>query len=147
MVIIATSIISMPKAQASSEAACAIWLCLPGGFPSGCSAAYSEFKDRIEHGKPPLPELSSCMTGPEGKPSNGKYQMGYDLYVPCKDGFAFDDRTLKVSGRAICQPVKTRCTAVERYRGDCSPYNAVRRLNPRYVKMWVDGEYLGQFFY
>ena len=35
----------------ASQDACAIWICLPGGFPSGCSGAYSEFKKRIKKGQ------------------------------------------------------------------------------------------------
>jgi len=47
-------------AKDSSTAACAIWICLPTGFPSGCGDARSEFKDRIKRGKSPLVSLSSC---------------------------------------------------------------------------------------
>lgn len=44
------------------EAECAIWLCLPGGFPSGCSAPHEIMIDRITSTppKPPLPDFSSC---------------------------------------------------------------------------------------
>ena len=31
---------------AASQDECAIWLCLPGGFPEGCGGAYSAFKCR-----------------------------------------------------------------------------------------------------
>lgn len=49
------------NAMAASEAACAIWICLPAGFAFGeCSAAKKEFKDRIFKGKKPLPAFSSC---------------------------------------------------------------------------------------
>lgn len=132
------------SARAESEAACAIWLCLPGGFPSGCSAAYSEYKDRIKHGRPPLPNLSSCTTGPNGGSSSGSYQIGYEYYLPCKDGFVLEENS---RGIGICKPSTVRCTAVQRYKGECSAYNAVKRTQPRFIKMWVDGQYIGQFFY
>ena len=58
-------------ATASSQDACAIWICLPGGFPSGCGGAYSEFKKRIKKGRDPLPKLSTCTTGPNGEKIDG----------------------------------------------------------------------------
>ncbi|MGD6735507.1 hypothetical protein ACP5PY_03625 [Photobacterium leiognathi subsp. mandapamensis] len=45
----------------ASEADCSIWLCLPMGFPSGCSDAKSAFKHRIKKFKPPLPNFLSCL--------------------------------------------------------------------------------------
>lgn len=47
-------------AHAESQDDCAIWLCLPAGFPGGCGGAYSAFKDRIKHFRPPLPDFASC---------------------------------------------------------------------------------------
>ncbi|MDD3444667.1 MAG: hypothetical protein PHS60_04615 [Zavarzinia sp.] len=51
-----------PPANAASEAECSIWLCLPGGFPLGCAAAFSAFISRVTHipPKPPLPAWGSC---------------------------------------------------------------------------------------
>ena len=46
---------------AADQDDCAIWLCLPTGFPSGCSGAKSAFKKRIKHLRPPLPDLMSCV--------------------------------------------------------------------------------------
>lgn len=128
---------------AASEADCAIWLCLPGGFPAGCSAAHNAFKDRIKHGRPPLPDLSSCTTSPDGKTSNGKYQMGYEYFEPCKAGY-----TLKEQGNEYFKSGKCIQTSCERYQENvCPSYEAIRRPKPRYVKMWVDSSYIGQFFY
>lgn len=45
----------------ASDADCSIWLCLPMGFPSGCSEAKSAFKHRIKKLKPPLPNFLSCL--------------------------------------------------------------------------------------
>ncbi|WP_192867834.1 hypothetical protein [Thaumasiovibrio subtropicus] len=56
----ALSMTSIQPAIAGS-ADCAIWLCLPAGFPSGCGDAKSAFKNRIKKLKPPLPALSSCL--------------------------------------------------------------------------------------
>lgn len=141
----------MPLARAESQAACSIWLCLPGGFPTGCAAAYSEFKHRIKKGKPPLPSLSSCTTGPDGKSSNGRYELGAEYFMPCKDGFRIDQNMFYDSGRGICKPIAFECSSHENYRqdenADCISYEAIKRINTQYVKMWVDENYLGQFFY
>ena len=52
-------------AFAVSQDECAIWLCLPSGFPSGCGAAKSAMKHRLKHGRSPLPNLASCMVADE----------------------------------------------------------------------------------
>jgi hypothetical protein len=128
-------------AKAESQDACAIWLCLPGGFPSGCSGAYSEFKHRIKKGKPPLPPFASCSVDGKG---NGKYELGVERYEPCKTGFGLIER----EGRTYC--VETGCIVNNRLQGRlsrCNSYAAINREKPHFAKMWVDGKYLGQFFY
>lgn len=54
--------------QAASDDECAIWLCLPGGFPSGCGAAHSAMMDRLSDFKSPLPSFSSCVVSPDVGP-------------------------------------------------------------------------------
>ena len=39
---------------------CRIWLCLPAGFPEGCSGAYSAMKKRLRRGQSARPPLASC---------------------------------------------------------------------------------------
>lgn len=74
-----------PHAQAASQDECAIWLCLPGGFPSGCSAAYSAFKKRIKKLKPPLPPLSECIvSAPSGAVTKMSFREGSAMYIPGK---------------------------------------------------------------
>lgn len=51
---------NLSQAAPSHEDQCAIWLCLPGGFPNGCGAAKSAMKWRIKHHQSPLPSFSSC---------------------------------------------------------------------------------------
>lgn len=139
----------VPSARAASEAECAIWLCLPGGFPSGCSAAHSEFKKRIKKGKPPLPDLSSCTTGPDGKGSSGSYQLGYELFEACKTGYVLRQNQNGYMSTGTCE--KPQCHShygFGNYNGNvCDRYAAVRRTQPSYVKMWVDGKYIGQYWY
>jgi hypothetical protein len=148
MIIMAMLIISNGKmALASSQDACAIWICLPGGFPSGCGGAYSEFKKRIKKGRDPLPKLSSCTTGPNGEKVDGHYQLGYERFEPCDEGYVLREKqqgyraTQGLCYRTQCAPQQYQ----ENYR--CENYQALIRPKPHYVKMWVNGEYLGQYFY
>ncbi|MBP9847404.1 MAG: hypothetical protein KBD43_15215 [Saprospiraceae bacterium] len=141
----------IPLAKADPQVACAIWLCLPGGFPTGCASAYSEFKHRIKKGKPPLPSLASCTTGPDGKSSSGSYQMGIEYFLSCKAGFKYNKIPEGYADEIMCVPTHPKCNIREKYRGgekvDCTSYHPERRKQTRFVKMWVDGQYLGQFFY
>lgn len=140
-------ILSHKAAYASSQDACAIWICLPGGFPSGCGGAYSEFKKRIKKGRDPLPKLSSCTTSPNGEKIDGHYQLGYERFEPCDDGYVLREKRQGYrAAQGVCY--RTQCAPQqfqENYR--CEGYQAVIRPKPRYVKMWVNGEYLGQYFY
>ena len=47
-------------AYAVSQKECAIWLCLPAGFPEGCSGAYSAMKRRLRKDQSALPPFSAC---------------------------------------------------------------------------------------
>lgn len=145
------SFIVPSRTYAASEAACAIWLCLPGGFPSGCSAAHSEFKHRIKKGKPPLPDLGSCTTGPNGEKANGSYQLGYEIFEPCKEGYVLEQSNSTGLYMANGRCVLKQCNGYSGWnRNNCitrDSYAAVRRVQPNYVKMWVDGQYIGQYWY
>ncbi|WP_242452980.1 conjugal transfer protein [Photobacterium damselae] len=85
-----------PLSATASDADCAIWLCLPTGFPSGCSDAKSAFIKRIKKFKPPLPNIVSCLISSSDippeisnsfKPSEMTYKegiaakMGEDTYI------------------------------------------------------------------
>jgi hypothetical protein len=48
------------SAHAFSQKQCSIWLCLPAGFPVGCSDAYSAMKKRLRRGQSARPPLASC---------------------------------------------------------------------------------------
>lgn len=48
-------------AEAASQNECAIWLCLPAGFPGGaCAAPHHAMIRRVERFQPPLPPFTSC---------------------------------------------------------------------------------------
>lgn len=135
------------SSNAASQDACAIWICLPGGFPQGCGSAYSEFKKRIKKGRDPLPQLSSCTTGPNGERVNGHYQLGYERFEPCNEGFVLRERQ---QGYRVVEGAcyRTQCAPSQFRENDhCENYQATLRPKPHYVKMWVNGDYLGQYFY
>lgn len=148
ILVLVTIFIMHPKeGYSASQDACAIWICLPGGFPSGCGGAYREFKKRIKKSRDPLPRLSSCTTGADSEKLDGHYQLGYERFEPCNDGYVLRERSQGY------RPVKGAC-----YRNFCVPsqfqehsscenYAATLRPNPYYIKMWVNGDYLGQYFY
>lgn len=141
----------IPVAKADTQDACSIWLCLPSGFPTGCASAYSEFKHRIKTGKPPLPGLSSCVTGPDGSKSKGTYKTGVEYFMPCKDGFQYNKIPQGFYDEIMCLPVDPQCSVREKYRSnkkiDCTPYPPIRRDKQRYIRVWLDDKYIGQFFY
>ena len=146
------SFLTPSAARAGSEADCAIWLCLPGGFPPACGAAYKAFMHRIKHRKPPLPNLSSCMVGPSGvsgsEKVSGKYKQGYERYESCREGYVLRESNDNGMIRGVCLPAS--CASAPSYHLQyffCRGYDAVRRAKPHYVKMWVNGDYLGQYFY
>jgi len=150
MLLSLAGIFLMPtKSNASSRDACAIWICLPAGFPQGCSGAFGEFKHRLKKGKAPLPSLASCSTGPNGEKTSGRYELGYEYFKPCDEGYVIrelaNDNGLRVGACYIksCAP---------QYHSDrediyCENYLAIKREKPSYVRMWIEGSYIGQYFY
>jgi len=149
VLILAILHISIIETKASEQDACAIWLCLPAGFPQGCSGAYGEFKHRIKKGKSPLPSLLSCTTGPNGEKTDGKYELGYEYYEPCKKGYSIREPLNNNGLRVGACYVESCAPQYHSNREDihCKSYVALRRVKPSFVKMWIEGKYLGQYFY
>ena len=144
---VAVIVLNPSRGYSVSQDACAIWICLPGGFPSGCGGAYSEFKKRIEKGRDPLPRLSSCTTGPNGERIDGHYQLGYERFEPCDKGYVLREKRQGYrDNQGLCY--QTQC-APQQYENNfrCKNYQAVIRPKPYFLRMWVDGQYLGQYFY
>jgi len=134
-------------AFAASQDECAIWLCLPGGFPQGCGAAHSAMIKRIKKRKPPLPAFGACSEG-----GSGNYQMGYEPFEPCKDGFELklDDNnqnTAQCVSHNVYQYCRNQTDVQIEYNDNRCYYKAVKRPKPYFVEMWVSGDYLGKFFY
>lgn len=79
-------IYSSSSVYAVSDAECAIWLCLPAGFPTGCGDAKNAFKKRVRKGKSPLPAFSSCAVSEPQNPyfntEHPKILESYGSYIP-----------------------------------------------------------------
>lgn len=89
-----TAALSKPAYAGPSKDECAIWICLPSGFTIGCDVAFNAMLDRIAHFKPPLPLLTSCLSGPSGaQQSTGNFTHTRSRYEACPNGyFEFDLR-------------------------------------------------------
>jgi hypothetical protein len=144
--VLGTGLVLPNYAKAESEAECAIWLCLPGGFPEGCEAAHSAFNDRVKRGDSPLPPLANCTTGN----SKGDYEIGYERLEDCKAGY-LPRQNYYVDGVYYTNAcVAKDCTSTTGYqmgKTSCDHYERHARQQPNFIKMWVDGDYLGQFWW
>ncbi|EJE4183734.1 conjugal transfer protein TraL [Vibrio parahaemolyticus] len=133
--------------KAASQNECAIWLCLPAGFPSGCGAARSAFRDRIRDFKPPLPNFLSCIVQ---SPQNGS-QMNYDY-----------NYAALIAGRRECMEWEGRDNArcvrweviPEHYIKGTRCYRNQDFGNPagciatkRYVDVYLDGQQTGDTYF
>ena len=155
------SVMPTSEAYAAGESAdCAIWICMPAGFPSGCSSAYKAFIKRVTRfpkPRPPLPPLMSCTSGK----TQGSYAMGYERHEPCKEGFTTHDRWDDDRGFSRYQtswnsPVTRQCVnysnCYETGGGDdrqriCETYSARPRQSPHYVDLTIDGTDYGRYWY
>lgn len=134
-------------ARAESETECSIWLCLPGGFPMGCAAAYAAFIKRVTNlpPKPPLPPWGSCAVS-DGRMSAGD---GYAAYVPEQPGKCI--RTQGKSDRCVAWADPTpehyvmgrTCTRGK--DGYSNPEGCTATF--RYVQVYQDGKAIGETYY
>lgn len=119
---------------AASQDECAIWICLPAGFPSGCSGAKSAFKNRIKHAQSPLPAFSSCaVEGDSG--SKMSYTQGRAVYVAAK---TCNGWYANISGTCVAAPAHWE------KKGNCSTMGCQTK---RYIDIKVDGGGIGSTYY
>jgi len=118
---------------AASQDECAIWLCLPAGFPSGCGSAESAFKKRIKHHKSPLPAFNSCAVESSSKMN---YTMGKIVYIPPSTCGTFGGGYYGFGG----------CTSFAGgwvKDGSCPTIGCITK---RYIDIKVDGKEVGSTF-
>jgi hypothetical protein len=116
---------------AASQNECAIWLCLPSGFPSGCGGAKSAFKNRIKHHKPPLPPFASCSV----KKTNLTYTQGKAYYEPAETCTGWYSQ---IGGN--CQPHPARWVK----NGSC---NMMGCQSKNYIDIFDSGKPLGGTYF
>lgn len=150
LALLASTPLLVSPAFGASQDECAIWICAPGGFPSGCGDAHDAMVDRVKDGKSPLPSFSSCSVTPEGGSSMSS-NHGVAAYIPPQ----------RVCTRWRQQGHGERCvsyeTQPERYvRGtscrkppndDLNPEPAGCTRTVRYVEVFADGELVGPAYY
>ena len=154
---------------------CAIWLCLPGGFPGGCEAAKSAFIDRITSftsGKHPrrkftdLPSFDLCVDeNPEGIEDfnvgpdsvityNGAYEVHMPAYNTCTRWSyrGSGDYRVRYCAAVKTTPAKT-FESQEKYHeyqtievGQRS-YSSHYAPTTHYTEVLVDGKAVGQRHY
>ncbi|MBY4679154.1 conjugal transfer protein TraL [Marinobacterium arenosum] len=129
---------------AASDNECAIWLCLPGGFPEGCGSAKMAMVNRIAKGKSPLPPFSSCAIKDEDFLS---YDYNYaalirEQRVCTKWGSSNRERCLAYKAIPEHYVKGTRCVS----RGGIEePSGCI--ATRRYVDIYINGQKSGNTYY
>lgn len=134
-----------PPVHAASQNECAIWICLPGGFPSGCEGPERAFKKRLKKGKSPLPSWNSCSVNDPNTPAvDAQASFGAEPYVPCRDTYHLvitrPDRDAGTPRRAECVSDETRSSP---FGGEVpiDSYTAEPRPNGgRFVTYTINGQ-------
>lgn len=153
--LIAAFLLPAHPTYAASDDECAIWLCLPTGFPSGCSDAKKAFKDRIKHFKPPLPNFASCVVTPDvptvsGQESEMSAHDGIAAYLPPRS-VCVKWETGKDWSRCVqteikpSQIIKDQRCRINHKEGSRTPHNCERTI--RYVTTYQDGQPYGETYY
>ncbi len=143
LVVLAALASFVPRtASAVSLTECSIWICLPGGFPAGCEAAYAAMLARLKRFQPPLPAWSSCAVKVGGDADTDlRARFGADPFFPCREGYTMRiDRDRGNIQGAQCISDAGKLAREQEWIPD-DIYDAERRPNGgRYVLMFdTDG--------
>lgn len=136
------------SALAASQDECAIWICLPGGFPSGCGAAHSAMIDRVKDLKSPLPSFSSCAVQ-DGSGSQMSYNYNFAALIAehrvCKR-YRWVGRGRQCAEWETIPSRYVKGTRCRVYRdGNRTPRHCVGTY--RYVDVFIDGAKAGETYY
>ncbi|MFN3071307.1 hypothetical protein ACKWMY_24800 [Serratia sp. J2] len=139
------STISPKVSMAASQDECAIWLCMPAGFPgSECNAPHNAMIKRIKKGKSPLPSFGSCavdspQSGNIG--TNEGYAAFYYDRVKCTREHndygcvAFKELPNKIVNESRCK----KEPYTDAYRSQCKSISFVQTI--------IDGKPWGEAVY
>lgn len=139
-------------ASAASEDECAIWLCAPGGFPSGCGGAKSAMMSRIKKDLSPIPKWAECFSG-EDLPGGGSGSANYGpaALIPehkiCVRWRNWGDNPKCVEHKTIPKEIRkgTSCRIVERETQKRQPEYCTKTL--KYIDIYIDGSQVGETYY
>ncbi len=133
-------------ARAASQAECAIWLCLPGGFPAGCGDAHAAMIQRIKNFKPPLPPFGACAVDGGANTADIGYRQGYELFY-CNAPWTLGSRGADFESVQICIRKRDDCPSWQRDERSLKCPDeimaALRRAKPNWIDFYENGE---QFF-
>ena len=148
-------LLTTPTAQAApSGDECAIWMCLPTGFITGCSGARKAFLKRIKKFKPPLPDFTSCLIGsPTGQAGADTFTSDYGIaaYLPprricTRYEQGFNDRQRCLDWREEPeQYIKNRPCQYNNKEGYSEPKHCTKTV--RYTEVYRNGVLFGQPHY
>lgn len=89
-----------------------------------------------------MPDLASCSSGS----AKGRYHMGAEYFYPCGNGYVLrQDRSSIHYARCYAPYCAPR--EYEGFTSHCPNKEPRRRVDTRYVEIWVNGSYLGKSFY
>lgn len=145
---VTTSMFS-PSVQAASEDECAIWLCLPGGFPSGCGGAKSAMLKRVKKGKSPLPDFVSCAVNSGGSSMTYDYNVAAAIQEQkiCKktQWYGPNNSTCIEWETIPAHYIKGKICTINYQSGSRNPQGCVATY--RYVDVFVDGALAGDTYF
>lgn len=90
---------------------CAIWLCLPAGFPQGCGSAHKAMLKRLKKGRSALPDFNSCAIGDAEQPEHG-FASSEEFVIKVGDTYHPGYSCLKPFGKADNGDWIPGCTGV-----------------------------------
>lgn len=135
------------KARAASDAECAIWICLPGGFPGGCESAHSAMIARIKNLRPPLPPFSACSV--DATSDGMTFNWGMAAYLPerrvCSQSYYNSDSEQCTEWTNLPETYVKGTACHTTPDGDRQPAGCVATY--RYGDVFSHGELMGQTYY
>lgn len=138
---------SPEAAIAASEAECAIWICLPGGFPGGCEAAHSAMISRVKSLRPPLPPFEACSV--EASSDGMTFKWGMAAYVPkrrvCARSYYGSDSQHCAEWADLPETYVKGTLCHMTSEGDRQPAGCVATY--RYGDVFSHGELMGKTYY